>query len=107
LGDLRLEIENTRLVWWQHNLDRKQITILGVTELIWHLLDESTNHRMHDSMFSVSFLPVAVELVARQHRPMLFVSVRLGLEEALPLVDLFFVLLLLSKPLNNRVAIGW
>jgi len=61
---------------------------------------------MHDSVISVSFLPIAIKFIARKHSPMLLVPVSFGLQKALTLVELLLKgLRLLTKSLHDRVVV--
>lgn len=59
-----------------------------------HLLDESADHGVHDSVLLVVPLAVAVQLVANEFGPVLLVTIRFGLEEALALKLLLICMLL-------------
>ena len=55
-------------------------------------------------MVCISLLSIAVEFITCEHGPVLLVSIRLGLEEALPLEDILLILLVIAKALNRHRA---
>jgi hypothetical protein len=75
--------------------------------LLLELLDEGTDQTMHSSVISVALVSVTVELITHDHTPMCLVSVTLGLEVALTLVEGEFLLsVLVAIVLNDLLLIG-
>ena len=61
---------------------------------------------MHGSVFCVSFVAIAVEFVAHNHTPVLFIAVTLGLEEALTLMEgIFLFAVVLAVVLNDLLLV--
>ena len=53
---------------------------------------------MHDSMLNITSLSIAIELIATQYCPMLFVPICLCLQEALPFEHVFlFMFVIVSE----------
>jgi len=94
---LRLEIENSRLVRWQDNLDWIELATLGLGTLRWDVLDEGADHGVHDSVGGITLLSIAIELITSQYSPMFLVSISLRFEEALSLENVLLIALVVSE----------
>lgn len=62
---------------------------------------------MHDSMVSVSLLPIAIKFISSKYRPMLLVSVRFGLQIALTLEHFILESVYFAETLKGFDLLPW
>lgn len=65
LGSLTLggKIEQSRLLWRQHNFQRVESNLRFRAPFEWILLDESLGQTVHDSVVFVRLIPVEEDLI--------------------------------------------
>lgn len=102
---LILEVQDSRLVWWQHNLHRIQVEASVRVHLRLRFLNESAGQAVHHSLVSITLLAVAEQVLTNDDCPVLLKAVSARLQEALPLeTNLILELqLILTEIINNHV----
>jgi hypothetical protein len=103
---LGFEIKNSGFVRWKCDFNGPESTVLTGL-LLLELLDECTDQTMHSSVISITLVSVTIELITHDHTPMCLISVTLGFEIALTLVEGEFLFSVLVAVVLNDLLLMW